>query len=158
MFQGTCHQRQVNFILGNLVCMHYPGEVTRSNGTTSPTICWDDYALAPNTTYVTAKGAVWSNFWVSFSVILFQSFIPNTPDFATAWFWNGRDNSACKVKAYRTTWGVCSRRFLTSSWVNPYQMDEFAHRTSTCKRSRGSNWARSAMVQICIWLKNNIQW
>jgi hypothetical protein len=58
MFQGTCHQRQVNFILGNLVCMHYPGEVTRSNGTTSPAICWDDYALAPNTTYVTAKGAV----------------------------------------------------------------------------------------------------
>jgi hypothetical protein len=33
MFQGTSHQRQVNAILGNLVRMHYPGEVTWSNGT-----------------------------------------------------------------------------------------------------------------------------
>jgi hypothetical protein len=64
--------------------MHYPGEVTRSDGTIFPATCWDNYALAPNATYGTAKGAVWSNFWVSFAVILFQSFILDTPDFAIA--------------------------------------------------------------------------
>jgi hypothetical protein len=83
-FGGTYHQRQVNDVLGNLVHMHYPSEVTQSNGTTSPATCWDDYALAPDVTYVIAKGAVWSDFWVSFSVIRFQSLIPNTHDFATA--------------------------------------------------------------------------
>jgi hypothetical protein len=83
-FHGTGHQRQVNAILGNLIRMHYPGEVTRSDGTTSPATCWDDYALAPDVMYVTAKGVVWSDFWVSFSIILFQSFIPDAPDFATA--------------------------------------------------------------------------
>jgi hypothetical protein len=75
-FQGTSHQRQVNGVLGNLVRMHYPGEVIRSDGTTSHATCWDDYALAPNATYGTAKGAVWSDFWVSFSVTLFKSFVP----------------------------------------------------------------------------------
>jgi hypothetical protein len=55
-FQGTCPQRQVNGVLGNLGCMHYPGEVTRRDGTSSPATCWDDYALAPDTTHVTAKG------------------------------------------------------------------------------------------------------
>jgi hypothetical protein len=64
--------------------MHYPGEVTRSDGTISPATCWDDYAIAPNMTYGTAKGVVWSNFWVSFLVILFQSFILDAPDFAIA--------------------------------------------------------------------------
>jgi hypothetical protein len=83
-FQGTGHQRQVSVVLGNLVRMHYPGEVTTSDGTISPTTCWDDYAVAPNTTYGTAKGAMWSNFWVSFLVILFQSFILDAPDFAIA--------------------------------------------------------------------------
>jgi hypothetical protein len=63
--------------------MHYPGEVTQSDGTTSPST-WDDYALAPDATYVTAKGAVWSDLWVSFSVTLFQSFIPDAPVFAIA--------------------------------------------------------------------------
>jgi hypothetical protein len=64
--------------------MHYPGVVTRSNDTISPTTSWDDYALAPDVTYGTAKRAVWSDFWVSFSVILFQCFIPDAPDFAIA--------------------------------------------------------------------------
>jgi hypothetical protein len=41
-FQGTCPQGQVNGVLGNLIRMHYPGEVTRSDGTTSPSNCWDD--------------------------------------------------------------------------------------------------------------------
>jgi hypothetical protein len=63
--------------------MHYSGEVTQSDDTTSPASCWDDYALAPDVTYVTAKGALWSDFRVSFSVILFQSFIPDSPNFAT---------------------------------------------------------------------------
>jgi hypothetical protein len=70
-FQGTSYQRQVNTILGYLVRMHYPGEVTRSDDTISPATCCDDYALAPDATYGTAKGVVWSDFWVSFSVILF---------------------------------------------------------------------------------------
>jgi hypothetical protein len=69
-FWGTCHQRQVNAVLGNLVHMHYPGEVTLSIGTTSPATCWDDYTVAPDMTYVTAKGAMWSDFWVSFSKFL----------------------------------------------------------------------------------------
>jgi hypothetical protein len=73
---GTYPQRQVNSVLGNLIRMHYRGEVTQSDGTTSPSTCWDDYALAPDMTYGTAKGAVWSDFWVSFSVTLFQSCIP----------------------------------------------------------------------------------
>jgi hypothetical protein len=64
--------------------MNYPSEVTQSDGTLSPTTCWNDYALALDVMYGSAKGAVWSNFWVSFLVILFQSFIPDVPDFATA--------------------------------------------------------------------------
>jgi hypothetical protein len=70
-FWGTSHQRQVNAVLGNLVHMHYPGEVTWSDGTTSPATFWDDYALPSNATYVIAKGVVWSEFWVSFLIIPF---------------------------------------------------------------------------------------
>jgi hypothetical protein len=70
-FQGTDPQKQVNGVLGNLVCMHYPSEITQSDGTTSFATCWDDYTLAPDTTYVTAKEVVWSDFWVSFLVTLF---------------------------------------------------------------------------------------
>jgi hypothetical protein len=62
MFQGTCHQWQVNGVLGNLVHMHYTGEVIQSNGTSSPATCWADYALAPDVMYGTAQGAVWSDF------------------------------------------------------------------------------------------------
>jgi hypothetical protein len=61
-FRGTGHQRQVNVVLGNFVRMHYPGEVTRTDSTISPATCWDDYALAPDTTYGTAMGVVWSDF------------------------------------------------------------------------------------------------
>jgi hypothetical protein len=64
--------------------MHYPREVTRSDGTTYPATCWDDYTFAPEVTYGTAKGVVWSDFWASFSVTLFQSFIPDAPNFAIA--------------------------------------------------------------------------
>jgi hypothetical protein len=138
--------------------MHNPGEVTWSDGTISPATCWDDYALAPDAMHGSAKGAVWSNFRVSFSVIPFHTFIPDAPDFGTAWFWNCRDNSACKVKTCGTTREVCSRRVLTSLWVKLYQTDGFVHRTSTWRHLRGSNWARSTMVHIWIWLKNNIRW
>jgi hypothetical protein len=84
MFHGIGHQREVNGVLGNLVHLHYLGEVTRSDGTSSPTTCWADYALVPDVTYGTAQGAMWSDIWVSLLVILFQSFIPNAPDFANA--------------------------------------------------------------------------
>jgi hypothetical protein len=62
MFQGTCHQWQVNGVLGNLVHMHYTGEVIRNNGTSSPATCWADYALAPDVMYGTAQEAMWSDF------------------------------------------------------------------------------------------------
>jgi hypothetical protein len=55
-FRGTSHQRQVHAVLGNLIHMHYPCEVTKSDGTISPATCWDDYVLAPEMTYGTAKG------------------------------------------------------------------------------------------------------
>jgi hypothetical protein len=61
--------------------------LARSLGVLAPSLLplvWDDYTLGPDATYGTAKGAGWSDFWVSFSIILFQSFIPNTPDFAIA--------------------------------------------------------------------------
>jgi hypothetical protein len=54
MFEGTCHKRQVNGVLDKLVRLHYPSEVTRSDGTSSPATCWADYALAPDVTYGTA--------------------------------------------------------------------------------------------------------
>jgi hypothetical protein len=56
------HQRQVNGVLGNRVRMHYPGEVTQSDGTSSPTTCWANYALAPDTMYGNAQRVVWSDF------------------------------------------------------------------------------------------------
>jgi hypothetical protein len=84
MFEGIGHKRQVNVILGNLVCLHYPSKVTRSDGTSSPATSWADYALSPNATYETTHVVVWSNFWVCFLAILFQSFIPGAPDFGNA--------------------------------------------------------------------------
>jgi hypothetical protein len=54
MFWGTVHQTQVNNVLGNLVRMHYPSEVTQSDDTSSPATCWADYTHAPDTTYGTA--------------------------------------------------------------------------------------------------------
>jgi hypothetical protein len=84
MFRGTRHKRQVNGVLGNLGHLYYPGEVTWSDGICSPSTSWADYALAPDAMYGTAQGAVWSNFWVRFLVMLFQCFIPDTFDFANA--------------------------------------------------------------------------
>jgi hypothetical protein len=83
-FDGTSNKRQVNGVLGNLMRWHYSSEVTRTDGTSSPTTCWADYALTPDASYGISQGAVCSDFWASFLVILFQSFIPDTPDFANA--------------------------------------------------------------------------
>jgi hypothetical protein len=47
---------QSKYFLGNLVRMHYPGQVTQSDDTISPATYWDDYALAPDATYGSAKG------------------------------------------------------------------------------------------------------
>jgi hypothetical protein len=66
------------------VRLHYRGEVTRRDGTSSLATCWADYTLAFDVMYGTAQGAVWSDFWVIFFVIVFQSFFPDAPDFANA--------------------------------------------------------------------------
>jgi hypothetical protein len=54
MFESTCHKRQVNVVWGNLVCLHYPGEVTQSIDSRSRANYWADYALSPDVTYGTA--------------------------------------------------------------------------------------------------------
>jgi hypothetical protein len=53
-FEGTCHKRQVNVVLGNLMHLLYPDEVTRSDGTSSPATCWANYAIALDVTYGTS--------------------------------------------------------------------------------------------------------
>jgi hypothetical protein len=42
--------------------MGYPSEVTQSDGTISPATCWDDYALAPDTTRKTELFVSQNNF------------------------------------------------------------------------------------------------
>jgi hypothetical protein len=76
-FGDTCYKRQVNVVLGNLMCLHYPGEVPQSTGASSAATYWVDYDLSLDATYETAQGAVWNDFWLSFLVTLFQSFIPD---------------------------------------------------------------------------------
>jgi hypothetical protein len=76
-FEDIGHKSQINVALGNLVHLHYPGEVTWSDDTRSPATCWANYSLSSDATYGTAQGVVWSNFWVSFLVIPFQCFIPD---------------------------------------------------------------------------------
>jgi hypothetical protein len=44
------------------MCLHYPSEVTQSDGTSSPITCWAHYALAPDVMYGTAQEAVWNDF------------------------------------------------------------------------------------------------
>jgi hypothetical protein len=61
-FDGRSNKRQVNGVLGNLMHLHYLGEVTRSDGTISPATSWLDYALAPDATYGTTQREVWSDF------------------------------------------------------------------------------------------------
>jgi hypothetical protein len=69
-----CH---INTVLGNLMHLHYPGEVPWSGDASSTATCWANCGLSPNATYGNTQGAVWSDFWVSFLVIPFQSVIPD---------------------------------------------------------------------------------
>jgi hypothetical protein len=76
MLNGTCNKRQVNVVLANILCLHYPGEVPCSDDASSGATSWANYGLSPDATYGNTHGAVWSDFWVSFLVTLFQSVIP----------------------------------------------------------------------------------
>jgi hypothetical protein len=49
-FRTTGYHRKGNVVLGNLIRLHYLGEVTQSDGTISPATCWDDYNLALDAT------------------------------------------------------------------------------------------------------------
>ena len=59
---GTGCHRQVNAVLGNLLRLHYPGEIPTSGGQRIPTKSWKDYTLATDLTYGNAQGAVWNDF------------------------------------------------------------------------------------------------
>jgi hypothetical protein len=74
---GHVQYRWIYHIERSLMRLHYPSEVPRSGGANSVTTCWIDYGLSPDVTYGTAHGALWSDFWVSFLVTLFQCLIPN---------------------------------------------------------------------------------
>jgi hypothetical protein len=77
LFDGTYHKRQVNVVLGNLVRLKYPGDVPLTGDASFVATCWVDYGLSLDATYGNAKRAVWSDFWISFFVNLFQSVIPD---------------------------------------------------------------------------------
>jgi len=66
-FDVRGHHRQVNYVLGNLCRLHYPGLVTGEQGELIVVLNWDQYRLAPNADHLNAQGAVWSDFWVRFS-------------------------------------------------------------------------------------------
>jgi hypothetical protein len=71
MFDDTWHKRDVNVVLVNLVCLHYPSEVCHRGNESSAATYWDDYVLSPDATYGNAQGIVWSDFWVTFFRVLF---------------------------------------------------------------------------------------
>jgi hypothetical protein len=50
-FKDMGRQRQVNVILGNLLCLHYPGEVESSGSECIPAKSCKDYALGTDLTY-----------------------------------------------------------------------------------------------------------
>ena len=53
-------------VLGSLLKSHYPGLVTRKEGTPPvPAMRWEDYKLCHDTTHGTKYGAVLHDFWVS---------------------------------------------------------------------------------------------
>jgi hypothetical protein len=83
MFDGTCHKRQVNVVLGNLIHLKYHGDVPLTGDASFVATCWVDYGLSLNATYGNAKKAVWSDFWVTilspFFKVLFLM-----PDFGNA--------------------------------------------------------------------------
>jgi hypothetical protein len=65
---GAKHHRTVNQILGNLLCLHWPGLVTHL-GTSEQVSClsWDMYRYQIDSRYQHAQGAAWNAFWVSFA-------------------------------------------------------------------------------------------
>jgi hypothetical protein len=64
-FDERGHHRQVNQVLGNLLCLHYPGLVMKGAGCSEPVTTWRDYARAPYARYGNAQGVVRHSFWVS---------------------------------------------------------------------------------------------
>jgi hypothetical protein len=58
------------------MCLHYPSNIPQRDSASFAATCWADYGLSPDVMYETPLGAVWSDFWVSFFITLFQSFIP----------------------------------------------------------------------------------
>jgi hypothetical protein len=56
MFDGTSHKKHVNDVLGNLVHLHYPSEVSWSSDTSSATTCLPDYGLSSDAMYGNAQG------------------------------------------------------------------------------------------------------
>jgi hypothetical protein len=48
MFDSSCNKSQVNVVLGNLMCLHYPREVSRSGAKSSAGTCCVDYGLSPD--------------------------------------------------------------------------------------------------------------
>jgi hypothetical protein len=65
-FDRTSRQRLVNWVLGNLVCLHYPRLVTLpEHGHRVLATTWDQYRFAPNGDYKTAQGVVLHDFEVS---------------------------------------------------------------------------------------------
>jgi hypothetical protein len=58
-FDETSRQKLLNSVLGNLVCLHYPGMVTLpGNGRRVLVTTWDHYRFAPDGDYGTAQGVV----------------------------------------------------------------------------------------------------
>jgi hypothetical protein len=65
-FDETSRQKLLNSVLGNLVCLHYPGMVTLpGNGRQVLVTTWDHYRFAPDGDYGTAQGVVSHDLWVS---------------------------------------------------------------------------------------------
>ena len=58
--------RSVGHVLGSLMKSHYPGLVTRREGTPPvPAMRWEDYKLRSDTTHGSKYEAVLHDFWVS---------------------------------------------------------------------------------------------
>lgn len=76
-FDGTGHHRQVNYTLGTLCRLHYPGMVNLPSGERIHVTSWDQYRFHPDVDHQNAQGAVWADFWVSYHrrKLLFPHFV-----------------------------------------------------------------------------------
>jgi len=70
-FSGNGHHRQVNYVLGNIIRLHYPGMVRKPSGESVPARSWDDYLFAPGGVHSNAQEAVWHDFWVRCLIIMY---------------------------------------------------------------------------------------